>query len=128
MSYIVIVNPAILAGSGTGMPFAGVLSATVLVAFSMTLMMGLYARLPFAVAPGMGLQRVLRLHHRPAGQGAVADRRSASCSGPASCSSLISATPLRERIATAIPANLAAGDRGGHRAAPDVHRSAQRRA
>ena len=55
MSYIVIVNPAILSGSGTGMPFAGVLSATVLVAFSMTLMMGLYARLPFAVAPGMGL-------------------------------------------------------------------------
>ena len=55
MSYIVIVNPSILAGSGTGMPFAGVLTATVLVAFSMTLMMGLYARLPFAVAPGMGL-------------------------------------------------------------------------
>ena len=55
MSYIVIVNPAILSTSGTGMSFAGVLSATVLVAFSMTLMMGLYAKLPFAVAPGMGL-------------------------------------------------------------------------
>src|SRR5215471_5368465 len=55
MSYIVIVNPSILAGSGTGMPFSGVLSATVLVACSMTLLMGLYARLPFAVAPGMGL-------------------------------------------------------------------------
>ena len=37
------------------MPFSGVLTATVLVAFSMTLLMGLYARLPFAVAPGMGL-------------------------------------------------------------------------
>src|SRR3954471_6172180 len=55
MSYIVVVNPSILATDGTGMPFSGVLTATVLVAFAMTLLMGLYARLPFAVAPGMGL-------------------------------------------------------------------------
>ena len=55
MAYIVIVNPAILATPGTGMPFGGVLTATVLVASVMTLVMGLYARLPFAVAPGMGL-------------------------------------------------------------------------
>ena len=37
------------------MPFTGAMTATVLIAFSMTLLMGLYARLPFAVAPGMGL-------------------------------------------------------------------------
>ena len=55
MAYIAVVNPTILSTSGTGMPFAGTLSATVLVASSMTLLMGLYARLPFAVAPGMGL-------------------------------------------------------------------------
>src|SRR5262245_57867126 len=55
MSYIVVVNPAILSGSGTGMPFSGVLTATVLLSFAMTLLMGLYARLPFAVAPGMGI-------------------------------------------------------------------------
>jgi AGZA family xanthine/uracil permease-like MFS transporter len=55
MSYIVVVNPSILASPGTGMAFSGVLTATVLVASSMTLLMGLYARLPFAVAPGMGL-------------------------------------------------------------------------
>jgi AGZA family xanthine/uracil permease-like MFS transporter len=55
MAYIVVVNPAILSAPGTGMPFTGALTATVLIAFSMTLMMGLYARLPFAVAPGMGL-------------------------------------------------------------------------
>jgi AGZA family xanthine/uracil permease-like MFS transporter len=41
--------------TGTGMPFTGAMTATVLIAFSMTLLMGLYARLPFAVAPGMGL-------------------------------------------------------------------------
>src|SRR3979490_2528995 len=55
MAYIVVVNPGILATPGTGMPFSGALTATVLVACSMTLLMGLYARLPFAVAPGMGL-------------------------------------------------------------------------
>ena len=55
MAYIVVVNPSILATEGTGMSFAGVLTATVAVCFVMTLLMGLYARLPFAVAPGMGL-------------------------------------------------------------------------
>src|ERR687883_773359 len=55
MAYIVVVNPAILSTEGTGMPFSGVLTATVLVCFVMTLLMGVYARLPFAVAPGMGL-------------------------------------------------------------------------
>src|SRR5438270_658462 len=55
MAYIVVVNPSILSTPGTGMSFSGVLTATVLVCFSMTLLMGLYAKLPFAVAPGMGL-------------------------------------------------------------------------
>ena len=55
MAYIVVVNPSILSTAGTGMPFDGVLTATVLLCFSMTLLMGLYAKLPFAVAPGMGL-------------------------------------------------------------------------
>ncbi len=55
MAYIVVVNPAILSTNGTGMTFSGVLTATVLLSFSMTLLMGLYARLPFGVAPGMGI-------------------------------------------------------------------------
>jgi AGZA family xanthine/uracil permease-like MFS transporter len=55
MSYIVVVNPSILATPGTGMNFQGVLTATVVVCFTMTLLMGLYAKLPFAVAPGMGI-------------------------------------------------------------------------
>ncbi len=55
MAYIVVVNPSILSTQGTGIPFSGVLTATVLVCFSMTLLMGMYARLPFAVAPGMGI-------------------------------------------------------------------------
>lgn len=55
MSYIVVVNPSILSAEGTGMSFSGVLTATVLLCFSMTLLMGLYAKLPFAVAPGLGV-------------------------------------------------------------------------
>src|ERR1700682_1446175 len=55
MAYIIVVNPSILSTPGTGMAFSGVLTATVLICFSMTLLMGLYARLPFAVAPGMGI-------------------------------------------------------------------------
>jgi len=105
MSYIVVVNPAILSTSGTGMPFAGVLTATVLVACTMTLMMGLYARLPFAVAPGMGLNAffayTIILQDKvpwPTALGIV------FWAGVLFL--LISATPLRERIATAIPASL----------------------
>jgi AGZA family xanthine/uracil permease-like MFS transporter len=55
MAYIVVVNPAVLATAGTGMPFSGVMTATVLLAASMTFLMGVYARVPYAVAPGMGI-------------------------------------------------------------------------
>jgi AGZA family xanthine/uracil permease-like MFS transporter len=51
--YIIVVNPAIL--SQAGMPFSGVLTATVLISFFSSLMMGLYAKNPIVVAPGMGL-------------------------------------------------------------------------
>jgi len=52
-AYIIVVNPAIL--SQAGMSFPAVLTATVLVSFFSSLMMGLYARNPILVAPGMGL-------------------------------------------------------------------------
>ena len=51
--YIIVVNPSIL--SQSGLPFNGVLTATVLLSFVCSLMMGLYARNPIVVAPGMGL-------------------------------------------------------------------------
>jgi AGZA family xanthine/uracil permease-like MFS transporter len=51
--YIIIVNPAIL--SEAGMPFSGVLTATVLVSAFSSILMGLYARNPILLAPGMGL-------------------------------------------------------------------------
>jgi adenine/guanine/hypoxanthine permease len=53
MAYIVAVNPAILADAGV--PFEGALFATCMAAAAATLLMGLIANYPFALAPGMGL-------------------------------------------------------------------------
>lgn len=53
MAYILIVNPSIL--SAAGMDKGAVFTATALSAIVATLIMGIYAKLPFAQAPGMGL-------------------------------------------------------------------------
>lgn len=51
--YIIVVNPGIL--SDAGIPFSAGLTATVLISFLGSLAMGLYARNPILVAPGMGM-------------------------------------------------------------------------
>ena len=53
MAYILLVNPAML--SGTGIGFEQALFATAIAAFVGCTVMGLWANLPFALAPGMGL-------------------------------------------------------------------------
>lgn len=53
MAYILAVNPDIL--SATGMDKGAVFTATALASLIATLVMALYAKLPFALAPGMGL-------------------------------------------------------------------------
>ncbi len=53
MSYVLIVNPAIL--SDAGIPKEGVIFATAVASAVATYTMGIYAGLPFALAPGMGL-------------------------------------------------------------------------
>lgn len=53
MAYILVVNPSIL--SATGMDSGAVFTATALSAIVATLVMGIYAKLPFAQAPGMGV-------------------------------------------------------------------------
>lgn len=52
MAYIIIVNPKIL--EAAGIPFGPSMVATILSAFFGTLVMGLYANRPFAIAPYMG--------------------------------------------------------------------------
>lgn len=53
MAYILAVNPGML--SATGMDAGGVFTATVVSSMIATLIMALYAKYPFALAPGMGL-------------------------------------------------------------------------
>ena len=53
MAYIVMVNPDIL--SATGMPWGAVFLATIAASIIGTLVMGLFANVPYAQAPGMGL-------------------------------------------------------------------------
>jgi AGZA family xanthine/uracil permease-like MFS transporter len=66
MAYIVIVNPAILGQAG--LPIAAVTAATCLSAAFGSILMGIVARYPLALAPGMGLNSyftytvVLQMH------------------------------------------------------------------
>ena len=112
MAYIVVVNPTILSTPGTGMSFSGVLTATVLVCFSMTLFMGLYAKLPFAVAPGMGINAfftfTIILTQKVWWQVALGIIFWAGV-----LFLLISVTPVRETIAKAIPPELRIGTAAG---------------
>lgn len=58
MAYIIFLQPAVLSGKlfgqETGMDFGAVTTATCVSAAAATLIMGLWARLPIALAPGMG--------------------------------------------------------------------------
>ena len=57
MAYILFVNPAIL--SAAGVPFAAVAVATALAAAVASIVMGLYANVPFALASGLGINAVV---------------------------------------------------------------------
>ena len=59
MAYIVVVNPQVL--SQAGMPIEGVLFATCVSAAVATLVMGLAANYPIALAPGMSLNADITL-------------------------------------------------------------------
>ncbi len=103
MAYIVFVNPQIL--SQAGMDRGAVFTATCLAAAASTLVMGLYARYPIALAPGMGLNAFFAftvvLGYRYTWQQALA---AVFCSGVIFM--IISLTGLRQYVIEAIPHNL----------------------
>src|SRR5438105_4182493 len=106
MAYIVVVNPQILSADGkSGMAFSGVLTATVLVCFTMTLLMGLYAKLPFAVAPGMGINAFFT-YTIILGKGVPWPTALGIIFWAGVFFLLISVTPVRESIAKAIPKEI----------------------
>jgi len=112
IAYIVVVNPSILSTPGTGMTFSGVLTATVLICFVMTLLMGLYAKLPFAVAPGMGLNAFFTFTII-FGQKVWWQVALGIVFWAGVLFLLISVTPIRETIAKAIPSELRIGTAAG---------------
>lgn len=104
MSYIIAVNPDILS-TGTGMEKSAIFMATILAAALSTLVMGLVANWPVALAPGMGLNAffaftlcgALGLTWQQA-LGAV------FCSGVLAL--IVTMTGLRELMIKAIPMSL----------------------
>ena len=104
-AYIIVVNPLILSTDGTGVPFSGVLTATVFVCVSMTFLMGIYAKLPFVVASGMGINAfftytiILR-------DGVPWPTALGLVFWAGVLFLLVSITRVREAVATAIPGSL----------------------
>jgi AGZA family xanthine/uracil permease-like MFS transporter len=107
MAYIVVVNPSILSTEGTGIAFSGALTATVLICFTMTLLMGLYARLPFAVAPGMGINGFFTFT-LILGRGIPWPVALGMVFWAGVLFLVLSVTPVRESIVKAIPTSLRA--------------------
>src|SRR5258705_12280497 len=106
MSYIVVVNPQIISADGkTGMAFNGVLTATVIICFTMTLLMGLYAKLPFAVAPGMGINAFFT-YTIILGKNVPWQTALGIIFWAGIFFLVISITPIRESIARAIPKEI----------------------
>ncbi len=106
MAYIVVVNPQIISADGkTGMAFSGVLTATVIICFTMTLLMGAYAKLPFAVAPGMGINAFFT-YTIVLGKNIPWPTALGIIFWAGVFFLLISVTPVRESIAKAIPKEI----------------------
>ena len=103
MAYIMFLNPIIL--SQAGMPLGAVFVATCVASAATTLLMGLYANLPVALAPGMGLNAYFAFTVVPALGGDW--RLALGCvflSGVLFV--IISLTPAREWLINAIPKSL----------------------
>lgn len=106
MAYIVFVNPSILAQAG--MDFGAVFVATCLAAAAGSLIMGLYANYPVALAPGMGLNAYFAFTVVPQFGGDW--RLALGCVFVSGIAFLaLSLSPLREWLVNAIPRSLKYG-------------------
>ncbi len=105
MAYVIIVNPIIL--SDAGVPIDQVFMATIIAAVIGTGWMALCANYPIAVAPGMGLNAYFTYTVVLASNGEITYITAFSAVFVAGLIFiLISLTPFREKLITAIPENL----------------------
>lgn len=103
MSYILAVNPAIL--SDAGLPYYGSYIATIFAAFIGTMLMGVYANIPYAQAPGMGLNAFFTYTIVIAG-GFTAYEGLAIIFVSGLINLLLTVTSFRKQLLEAIPASL----------------------
>lgn len=107
MSYIVFVQPTVL--SAAGMDFGSVLMATCLSAAFASILMGVYAKLPIALAPGMGENFLFAFtvcSTFPGGMGFSWRGGLAIVLISGLLFIALSLTPFREKVMTILPASL----------------------
>jgi AGZA family xanthine/uracil permease-like MFS transporter len=110
MAYIIFVNPSIL--SETGMPIGAVTIATCLCAAFGSIMMGLLANLPLALAPGMGLNAYFT-YTVVKGMGVPWPTALGAVFLSGIIFLLLTVTGLRQQLVAAIPQELHAAVAGG---------------
>lgn len=103
MAYIIFVNPAML--SDAGMPKEAAFAATVWGAAITTLFMGLWAKMPIALAPGMGINAFFA-YTVVLGMGLPWQTALGAVFISGVVFLLLSLTKLREKIIHAVPLNL----------------------
>ncbi|AEV30926.1 permease [Sphaerochaeta pleomorpha str. Grapes] len=103
MAYILAVNPGIL--SQAGMDFSKVFAATAIASAVATLVMSLLANLPFALAPGMGLNAFLT-YTVVMGMGYSWQFALTAVFVEGIIFLILTAVNIREAIVNSIPANL----------------------
>lgn len=102
MAYIIFVNPQIL--KTAGMPVEAVAAATCIAAAIPTLLMGLWANYPFALASGMGLNAALAMHATKPGMDWQTMMGVIVVEG--AIVTVLVLTRVREQVMQAIPINL----------------------
>ena len=105
MSYILVINPAIL--SAAGIPLDRVFTATIIAILVGTLIMALAANYPIVVAPGMGINSYFAT--LAATSGYNYKTLLATCFMGAVIFVILSATKFRESLIDSIPNNLKYG-------------------
>jgi AGZA family xanthine/uracil permease-like MFS transporter len=126
MAYVIVVQPAVLSGVmfgfSTGMDFGAAMFATCVSAAATTLLMGLYARYPIALAPGMGASFFFVLSALPAAASLSAVQNGATTAWQVALGVvfisgilfvLISLTPLREQLMNAMSPSMKNGIAAG---------------
>jgi adenine/guanine/hypoxanthine permease len=105
MSYIIFLNPAILGLGGKGLPLAGAVTSTCLVAGVMTILMGLYTNRAYAIAPGLGINAIVAFS-LVAGAGLGFPEAMGIIVMEGALVTLLVLVGMRERVMHAIPLEL----------------------